>query len=134
MKLLDINKKLVNVDVRPSKYPIKEKSRSNLQGLVGSELLEIFPTDVILEDFYIPGSKMSLDFFLPNRKVALEIQGKQHNERITHFHGHISSLSYSKQLKRDDLKRDWCNYNNIVLLEIFKEIDLVNLKERIKNG
>ncbi len=131
MKLLDINDNLVNVDVRPSKYPIKELSRSSLQGETGHYLVDCFPMDVILEDFTIPGSRLSVDFFLPKRKVAIEVQGKQHNERVDHFHGPITNFGYKNQMNRDQTKLEWCEKNKIYLIQIFTSQDLINLKDEI---
>jgi len=131
MKLLDINGKLVNVDVRPSKYPIKECSRSNLQGQTGQYLIELFPMDVILEDFILPGSRLSVDFFIPKRKTAIEVQGRQHLERVDHFHGPVTNFGYKKQLNRDQNKLEWCLLNKISLIEIFELKDLKTLKDKI---
>lgn len=54
MKMFDINGDLINVDVRPSSYPIRGYSKSNLQGQIGTLLQEKFPIEPILEEFIIP--------------------------------------------------------------------------------
>lgn len=126
MKLYDINGELVKVDIKPSSYPIKQFSKSKLQGLVGKKLQEKYPYENILEDFVIPGSRLSLDFYLPQRNIAYEIQGEAHYQHIGHFHSDPLKCNFAQQVKRDSRKYSWCLSNNIKLVEIVT-IDDMNL-------
>jgi hypothetical protein len=127
MKLLDIRGNLVKIDVRPSSYPIREVGVSKLQKMVGDSLQENFPSYIILEEFTIPGSKLRLDFFLPMKMLAIEIDGRQHFERVQFFHPNNSS--FPKQMARDDKKEDWCKINNIHLIRIIDENDISKIYE-----
>lgn len=59
--------------------------------------------------------KLRLDFYIPNLKVAIEVSGKQHYQPIKMFGGEDA---FKKSVYRDQLKRDYCNNNNIKLVEI----------------
>lgn len=122
MKLLDLNGNLVKVSVSQSDYPIKEESRSILQGKVGKHLQEKFPFDIILEDFTIPNSRLSLDFIIFSRSLAYEIDGSQHHHYNSFMHKNAGS--FARQLRYDDDKTKWCKMNGIKLIRIVKEKDL----------
>ena len=125
MQLLNIHGELVTVDVRPSKYPIRAVSKSKLQGIAGEHLTDRFPNSPVLEEFTIPGSKLSVDFFLPIKKIAVEVQGIQHKEHSVFFHGDRKlSLEYGRQKSRDRQKANWCEINGFKMIEVFTEEDL----------
>jgi len=128
MKIYNINGDLVQADIRPSKRPVKFKSRSNLQKLVGEKLEQLYPRDTILEDFTIPDSRLSVDFFLPKRDLVIEVQGRQHDEYIPHFHGEKTTAgTYGTQISNDRQKAAWADMNNFKLVEIRTEADLEQL-------
>jgi hypothetical protein len=127
MKLYDIDDKLVNVDVRPDKYPVKFKSRSSLQGITGEKLQERYPRDPILEDFTIPGSRLSVDFFLPHRRLVLEVQGEAHDRHVPFFHKDRVLCNFAKQVSHDRKKAEWCETNGFTLIEIRTKQDLEQL-------
>ena len=81
-------------------------------------LKEIYAFEQIIEEVFLPGCEFRLhsDFFLPRRKTMLEIQGIQHRQFVPHFHGNIAG--FLKQKKRDNIKKEWCERNNITLLEL----------------
>lgn len=81
-------------------------------------LLELYPTLVICEEVPITlrrNQKAFLDFYLPLRKMAVEVQGEQHFKYVPHFHHTLAS--YAKARRRDEEKREWCEINNITLIE-----------------
>ena len=57
--------------------------------------------------------KQSLDFYLPDYNTAIECQGLQHFKPIEIFGG---EEDFDKTIKRDKLKRELCNENNIKVL------------------
>lgn len=128
MKMFDINGKLINADIRPSKYPLKPKSRSSLQGKTQEFLVEKYPKDIILEDFTIPGSRLSVDFLIWSRGLVIEVQGSQHSEHNDFFHGAHDNKNFYKQIKRDLKKSNWCEENGLEYIEIFTEKDLKEWK------
>lgn len=125
MKLYDTKGRLVVVSVKQSDYPLREKSKSKLQGQVGQYLRQKYMFEPVLEEFYIPGSKMSLDFFLPRRMIAYEIDGRAHHEFVPFFHGEKKySKKFANQVVRDIKKEEWCEKNAIKLIRIVKIEDL----------
>ena len=116
---------MITWDVRPSKWPIKSESlcRSKVQYRCGQVLKESFPHEAITEDITIPGTRLSLDFFLPLRKMAIEIQGRQHFEHVPHFHGPLKSKFIAQQ-QRDQQKQDFCDLNGITLYKVEDEDEL----------
>ena len=67
---------------------------------------------------------LSFDFYLPEHNTCVEYQGKQHYQPIEFFGG---ESSFKKQQKLDKIKREYCQNNNITLLEI-KYNEKVNSK------
>lgn len=125
MKLINLKNQIQAVDVRQTSYPLREESKSKLQSRVSKRLQEKFPRDIILEEFIIPGTRLSLDFFLPNRMIAVEVDGRQHSEFIPHFHGDIlSSNKFCRQLNNDTLKETFCELNEIKLVRVKEEKDI----------
>lgn len=135
MKLNDIRGRPISIDVSHKNYPPKNQHRSNRQGYCLDLIREVYPRDIIIEEFTIPGSRMSLDFFIPSRRLAIEIQGEQHQSHINFFHGDRRySKSYGNQKIRDSQKSYWCENNEIRLVEIHPcDID-VEVKRKIKDG
>ena len=80
-------------------------------------LQRVYPLDRILEEVYLPGSNgLTADFYLPHRKLLVEVHGRQHYEYVHHFHGNY--LEFLAGKKRDANKRLWCNMNQITYLEL----------------
>jgi hypothetical protein len=92
----------------------------------------IFPywrNDIVFEEFPVIGSRLTLDFYNATLRTAVEIQGQQHTKYVKFFHGK-SKLNYIKQLKNDQDKFNFCEKNDIRLVEIFKEEEM---EDFIKN-
>lgn len=98
-------------------------SRSKFQNRVKNFLKPYWKNDIVFEEFRIVGTKLSLDFYNANKKVAVEVQGDQHIKYVKHFHK--NKLKYLDQLKRDDKKLDFCNFNGIKLVEVYST-DVIN--------
>lgn len=58
-------------------------------------------------------NKMSLDFYLPKHKVAIECQGLQHFQPIDKW---IDEMTFNKIKERDEMKKKLCDEHNIKLL------------------
>jgi len=91
-------------------------SKSILQKKVKHFLFDFWRYDVVLEEFPIPGSLLSLDFFNANKRIAIEVQGGQHRKYIPYFHKRKGD--WLNQQYRDADKFNFCDINNITLLEI----------------
>lgn len=98
-------------------FVIKEGfSKSNFQSDVRQQIRKMYPLDNIFEEVYIKGERFFLDFFLPNRSIVIECNGRQHYEHVKFFHKTVKD--FNKQKDVDDRKRQWCNLNNFKLIEI----------------
>jgi len=95
----------------------EEKSRSKFQKNVKDFLKDYWLHDIVFEEFRIVGTRLSLDFYNANKKITVEVQGDQHVRYVKHFHK--NRLKYLEQLKRDQKKLDFCEINDIKLVEIY---------------
>jgi hypothetical protein len=103
-----------------------KKSRSKFQFNVKKFLEPFWGNHIVFEEFPIVGTRMSLDFYNANKKIAVEVQGGQHTKYVPHFHGNYKN-NYIAQLNRDHQKFDFCELNDIILVEIYPE-DEINKK------
>ena len=120
----------IKMNLLQSHYPMKDMAscRSYAQYYFGQQLVSLFGSEVILEDFVIPRSGLSLDFFMPRHRIAFEIQGRQHDQFVPFMHG--DRLGFRKQLERDNRKAEWCKANNIRLITIKdKDVPSVDILE-----
>lgn len=101
-------------------------SRSKIQYRTKQFLKEYWSNHIVFEEFPVAGTKLSLDFYNANKKVAVEVQGKQHTKYVPFFHGK-NKINYINQLKRDQDKLKFCELNDIQLIEIYEE-DKLNEK------
>lgn len=71
-----------------------------------------------------PSGYAFIDFYLPDQNCFIEYNGIQHYVPVEHFGG---ELQFQKQLQRDNYVRNYCQDNNIKLIEI-KYTDNINIK------
>tara|TARA_Y100000592_G_C5482355_1_gene326450 strand:+ start:19049 stop:19459 length:411 start_codon:yes stop_codon:yes gene_type:complete len=95
-----------------------ESSRSKLQFNVKKFLKKYWQNHVVFEELTIPGTRLSLDFYNANKKIAIEVQGKQHTKYTPFFHGGYKN-NFLSQLKRDQDKAKFCEINELTLVEIY---------------
>ena len=98
------------------------KSRSKFQNRVKDFLRPYWKNDVVFEEFRIAGTMLSLDFYNANRMIAVEVQGDQHIRYVKHFHK--TRLKYLDQLKRDQKKLDFCEMNDIKMVEVYTKDEI----------
>ena len=106
-----------------------EGSKSQLQADVGSYIFKLLPNEVILEEFYIPIERLYLDFFIPRKMLAVEINGEQHEKFVPFFHGTMSN--FKESVERDAKKKRWCELNNIRLISLKHNCTYDEVKEII---
>ena len=106
---------------------------SALHKKVRSFLKEIFPLTRIYEEIHLPGcpTRLYLDFFIPAYKIGIECQGSQHDEYNQFFHK--NRLGFTKSLKRDRHKSEFCELNGIVLLSFYEDENEELWKKAISN-
>lgn len=77
---------------------------------------------------------LRFDFYLPDYNVLIEYNGKQHYEPVDYFGG---EKSFEIQILRDNIKKDYCKDNGILLFEIpyYSDLDeeLIKLYDLIIN-
>ena len=112
IRSVDLNKINACRNVRASK--IQNNVYNILEGIYGSH--------AILQDFIIPGTKLSVDFFIPSFSLVIEVDGNQHDKFNSFFHNSRKDLI--KQQGRDDNKEKWCQINNLIIVRV-KEKDKV---------
>ena len=70
----------------------------------------------IYEEVMLLGTGLIADFFIPDIKVMVEIHGAQHYSFIKHFHK--TKAGFIRSQKRDRLKKEWCELNDIIYVEL----------------
>ena len=117
MEIITLKGRKVNWHLTSIKYPIKgEGSKSKFQHQIYLELKELYPHDIIFEEVKIPDSRLRIDFVIPSVRLIIECQGKQHEEFSTRFHKYRED--FIRQQNRDSMKRDFCEINNLTLVEV----------------
>ena len=103
---------------------------SKLQRQVSNFLNE--NTGYLIKENYRPdwlisdrGTRLELDFYIEEIKLAVEVQGEQHFIYVEHFHG--SPEGFKQRLVDDRYKKDYCEKHGIRLLEISEESDIQSL-------
>ena len=116
MRVHGLDGKNTSWDLRESKFPMRSQGacKSKIQFACGQILKQQFPLDLILEEVTVPGEQMYLDFFLPNRRIAVEVQGQQHFDYSPFFHQ--SQKNFKASVARDQRKQRWCDINDIRLI------------------
>jgi len=66
---------------------------------------------------------LSFDFFVPEKNLLIECNGIQHYEPVEFFGG---KKRYEYQKKNDNIKKEFCEKNNIKLITISSEGDFFN--------
>ena len=94
------------------------KSKSKFQKEIKKFLKRYWRHHVVFEEFPVVGTRLTLDFYNANKKIAVEAQGEQHIRFVEFFHGNYRN-NYLDQLKRDQQKMQFCEINNIKLAEIY---------------
>ena len=133
MKLLDKNGR-PTVIPHPTKYIIdwSKDSRSKFQNRVKEFLKSYWKTDFVFEEFPVPKTRLSLDFFNKTRMVAIEVQGGQHLGYNKHFHGG-NRYKFLTQLKRDQEKERFCEDFGILLIQVYPD-DIIDKELFLKFG
>jgi len=92
--------------------------RSKLERKLELLLKEILPYYDIYNEYYVKvnGQQLFFDFYIPDLKLSIEVQGKQHYSFCKFFHNTFSN--YTKQRARHRTKVAWCEENGIELLVI----------------
>ena len=128
MKLYDISGRLVNRSVTKYKIDWDAECRSKFQFEVKQFFKTYWYGQVCYEEFPVYGSRMKVDLINLTKRIAVEVQGAQHDQFNKFFHGN-SRAKYLGSITRDYQKRQWLEKNNFAVLEIVPE-DMASLSKR----
>jgi hypothetical protein len=120
MRLLNINGKLVNKNVRNYLVDWQGKSRSKLQFKFKEFFYPYWKNHIVYEEFPVYGSMLKVDLLNATKKIAVEIQGNQHESFNKFFHDN-SRLKYLQSIKRDVKKGKWLEMNEFKFLELYED-------------
>jgi hypothetical protein len=116
MKFICLDGSEIKMAVRPSEYP-RRLDASKCQTRIGDLIEELFPHQILLEEFVIPKSGgLKIDFFLPTSLIAVEADGGQHNEFVPYFHQ--DKIGFQRSKNNDKRKEEWCRINNIRIIRV----------------
>ena len=127
MRLKNIYGKLVYKNVRSKLIDWDGKSRSKVQRQVKKFLKDYWSKCIVYEEFPVYGSRMSVDILNATKKIAVEVQGRQHDEYNKFFHK--NKINYLYSMERDFNKKKWLEENDFQLVEIL-ELEAANLNEK----
>ena len=114
---------------------------SKLAKKVLALLKEVFPFVRIEEEVSVKykNQQLYVDFYIPMYSIAIEVNGGQHYKFVKFYHQDTDG--FKNQVKRDKLKAEWADVNNINLVSISyknipktKEELLVLIKKEVLGG
>lgn len=128
MNIIDLDGKVFEWKPRGREYLFNSNS-SGLHDKARDVLNNRFPTIRILEEVSIPvrrGKTLFLDFYIPMKRVAVEVHGSQHFSYSSMFHK--TRADFMRQKRNDREKAEWCELNgiNLIVLKFDEEKDWVN--------
>ena len=113
------------------------ENRSSLHLKAKNLLDNLFPYDRILEEVSLPGSKTEIrkstlraDLFIPNRRLIVEVHGEQHYKFNKFFYK--NKLQFYKAKARDAEKREWCEINDIRIVEFNYNEEIDDWRRKIE--
>lgn len=120
----------------PSNNTIDTK-RSSLHEKALELLKSKFPFNNILEEVTLVGSKtrfrnsmLKADFFIPAKKLIVEVHGEQHFKYNSFFFD--NKMEFFKAQVRDRDKIEWCRLNNFNIIELIYSESIEEWKKKIQ--
>lgn len=108
------------------------ENKSSLHLTARELIISTFPTMQILEEVPIPlrrSDSLYLDFYLPLKRVCVEVHGEQHYKFVPFYHSNM--LAFLKSQKRDREKQEWCEINGIKYIPLPYNETVEQWKNRI---
>ena len=95
-------------------------------------MVSTFPHSSINKEHYVKfnGQQLFFDFYVKDYNLLFEIQGKQHSEYVSHFHGDRQGFLETK--RRDNLKVQYCQEKNLDLILINYDENIITSDELIE--
>jgi len=114
MKIKDLDNQSHNWILTGNFARANDTNKSKYHLLARKLLIDTYPTLQLLEEVSIPlrrSETLYLDFYLPLKKLCVEVHGEQHYSFSSFFH--TNKLEFLLGQKRDNEKREWCETNGI---------------------
>lgn len=125
MTLYNVKGRLVFKNVIPYRMRWDAPSKSQLQFRTKQFLKPFWAGSICYEEFPVYGTKLRVDILNATFRIAIEVQGPQHNE--FHYFHNKEPLNYLQSFKNDDEKRKWLLRNEFTFIEInYDEVDLLS--------
>lgn len=122
LTLLNVRGRLATKNVAPYIIRWNGPSKSQLQFTVKQFLRPFWIGHIVFEEFPVFGTKLRVDILNATLKVAIEVNGPQHQE-FHWFHGG-EPFNYLGGIKRDVEKMEWLQRNDFNFIEInYDEVD-----------
>ena len=74
--------------------------------------------------------RQHLDIYFPEKNIAIEYQGIQHNKAVEYFGG---EKNFKKQQKLDKRKLKRCEENECNLIYVYPDYDFAEVKKQIND-
>lgn len=117
MEVKDLDGNIYDLKISKKKDKTREKSKLHTQAK--EVLKEVFPRMATIDEVAVRvrrGLNLYLDIYVPSLCLVVEVHGQQHYEFIPHFHGHKHRFGRAKL--NDELKKEWCEINEIRYVEL----------------
>ena len=117
MKVKDLDGNESNLNL--TKKKCRDRKKSAIFEKAHELIKLVFPNLSICTEIAITikrGKTLYLDMYLPTLDIAVEVHGKQHYEYTPHYHKHKHRFGRAKL--NDDLKKEWCELNDIRYVEL----------------
>jgi len=87
---------------------------------------KLFPHETIVLEHYVyyNNTKLFFDFYIKSLAILIECQGSQHYKFVSHFHD--TKENFYAQKRRDNLKVEYCEENNLTLVLFYDEVDKID--------
>lgn len=120
MRLINIYGREQYKNVEKYRVDWDAKCRSKIQFTVKTFLRQYWQNHIVYEEFPVYGTRLKVDLLNASNKIAVEVQGKQHEQFNKHFHAN-SRLKYLQSIKRDVKKSQWLERNGFIVVEIMQD-------------
>lgn len=128
MKFRDLEGNIISKDI--SRYKWSGRAASEGERSLGEKLRDLFPSITIYAQLPCVGTRLKLDYYIYDLKMAFEFDGRQHDEHVPFYHG--DKRGFARAQERDQEKEEWCEINDIKLIRITeKELDIESLTRKI---
>ena len=114
-----------------SKFANNHREKVSAGHEQGRKLLkEMFPFVKVLEEVTIPGpDRLYADFYINTERLMVEVQGVQHTTYNSFFFP--NKAAFYKAQARDRKKVQWCELNDITIIQLFTEETLDEWRTKV---